>query len=79
MFFLLFGPGACDCFCCLGGGRVFFCCLGGAGDGSSLTYRSAWLVFKRPNNKKDQTAKKKHGFHGLGARVQGKEGVGSGA
>ena len=55
------------------GVRVFFCCLGGwlfffavwAGDGSSLTYRSAWLVFKGPNNKKDQTAKKKHGFRVL--------------
>ena len=55
-------------FCCLGGGRVFVFSVwaGGvfffavwAGDGSSLTYRSAWLVFKRPNNKKDQTAKKK--------------------
>ena len=48
-------------FCCLGRGRVFFFAVW-AGDGSSLTYRSAWLVFKRPNNKKDQTAKKKHGF-----------------
>ena len=53
-------------FCCLGGcffllfgwGRVFFFAVW-AGDGSSLTYRSAWLVFKRPNNKNDQTAKKK--------------------
>ena len=50
VFFLLFGPGACVC--------VFFFAVW-AGDGSSLTYRSAWLVFKRPNNKKDQTAKKK--------------------
>ena len=41
--------------CCLGGGRVFFAVW--AGDGSSLTYRSAWLVLKRPNNKKDQTCK----------------------
>ena len=59
------------CFCCLGGGRVF-CFLFGrgacflfavwAGDGSSLTYRSAWLVFKGLNNKKDQTAEKKHEF-----------------
>ena len=47
VFFLLFGPGAC----------FFFAVW--AGDGSSLTYRSAWLVFKRPNNKNDQTAKKK--------------------
>ena len=39
VFFLLFGPGAC----------FFFAVW--AGDGSSLTYRSAWLVFKRPNNK----------------------------
>ena len=49
-FFLLFGPGAC----------FFFAVW--AGDGSSLTYPSAWLVFKRPNNKRDRTAKKKHGF-----------------
>ena len=64
--FLLFGRGGRVFFCCLGGGRVFFCCLcGGAcvffavwvGDENSLTYRSAWLVFKGPNNKKDQTAK----------------------
>ena len=70
--FFLFGLGVCCFFfCCLGGVRG---CRGGwsffffffffffsvwAGDGSSLTYRSAWLVFKRPNNKKDQTAKKK--------------------
>ena len=46
-FFLLFGPGAC----------FFFAVW--AGDGSSLTYPSAWLVFKRPNNKRDRTAKKK--------------------
>ena len=57
-FFLLFGRGACSFFCCLGRGRVLFFAVW-AGDGSSLTYRSAWLVFKRPNNKKDQTAKKK--------------------
>ena len=44
--FLLFGPGAC----------FFFAAW--AGDGSSLTYPSAWLVFKRPNNKIDRTAKK---------------------
>ena len=50
VFFLLFGPGAC----------FFFAVW--AGDGSSLTYPSAWLVFKRPNNKRDRTAKKKHGF-----------------
>ena len=50
-FFLLFGPGACFLF------AVW------AGEGSSLTYRSAWLVFKRPKNKKDQTGKKKkHAF-----------------
>ena len=56
-------------FCCLGGG-VFFCLLFGqgacsffavwAGDGSSLTYPSAWLVFKRPKKKRDRTAKKKN-------------------
>ena len=38
---------------------VFFVFAVWAGVGSSLTYRSAWLVFKRPSNKKDQTAKKK--------------------
>ena len=56
-------------FCCLGVGRFFFvvwagacsfffcfCCLGGERE---FTYRSAWLVFKQPNNKKDQTAKKR--------------------
>ena len=74
VFFLLFEPGgvfffavwaeACVCVCvcvfffyCLGRGRVFFAVW--AGDGSSLTYRSAWLIFKRPNNKKDQTERKK--------------------
>ena len=58
-------------FCCLGGWRahVFAVWAGAcfffaawavwAGDRSSLTYRSAWLFFKRPSNKKDQTAKKK--------------------
>ena len=70
-FFLLFGRGACSFFCCLGGGVFFFLLFGPgacfffavwAGDGSSLTYPSAWLVFKRPNNKRDRTAKKKHGF-----------------
>ena len=42
-----------------GGACVFFFAVW-AGDGSSLTYRSAWLVFKRPSNKKDQTAKKQN-------------------
>ena len=55
-------------FCCLGGGVFFFLLFGPgacllfavwAGDGSSLTYPSAWLVFKRPNNKRDRTAKKR--------------------
>ena len=75
-FFLLFGWGACSFVCCLGRGRVLFllfgpgmcfvvCCLGG--DGSSLTYRSAWLV-KRPNNKKGQKAKKKKRVPLPGAR-----------
>ena len=62
IFFSCLGGWSSLCFCCLGGGRLFFCCLGGgrlcflllwAGDGSSLTYRSAWFVFKGPNNKKD--------------------------
>ena len=58
--FVLFGRGACSFCCCLGGGRVSFFAVW-AGDGSSLTCRSAWLVFRRPNNKKDQTAKKNTG------------------
>ena len=65
VFFLLFGPGGLffllfgrrrGFFCCLGRVRVFFFFAVWAGDGSSLIYRSAWLVVKRPNNKKDQTA-----------------------
>ena len=52
-FFLLFGPEAC----------FFFAVW--AGDGSSLTYPSAWLVFKRPNNKRDRTAKKNTGSVGV--------------
>ena len=57
---------------CMGGWHVCFLLFGQvagvffavwAGDRSSLTYRSAWLVLKGPNNKKDQTVKhKKHGF-----------------
>ena len=43
------------------GGVLFFPVW--AGDGISLTYRSAWLVSKRPNNKKDQTAKKNTGSY----------------
>ena len=57
--FLLFGRGV-SIFCCLGWGQVYFFAVW-AGDGGSLTYRSAWLVFKGPNNKKDQTAKKNMG------------------
>ena len=68
-FFLLFGRGHV-LFLLFGRGRVFFAVWAGglfffavwAGDGSSLTYPSAWLVFKGPNNKRDRTAKKKHGF-----------------
>ena len=58
-FFLLFGRWGVFLFLLFGRGVVFFsffCCLGG--NGNSLTYLSAWLVFKRPNNKKDQTANK---------------------
>ena len=58
--FLLFGRGSCFIFFCERGACFFCCCWGG--DGSSLTYRPAWLGFKGPNNKKDQTAKKKQGF-----------------
>ena len=61
VFFFAVWAGACAFFCCLGRGRVFFFAVW-AGDESSLTYPSAWLVFKRPNNKRDRTAKKKHGF-----------------
>ena len=57
---LLSGRGACF-FAVWAGGVSFFFAVW-AGDGSSLTYRSAWLVFKGPNNKKDQTTKNKHGF-----------------
>ena len=56
VYFLLFGRGSFFFFA-VWAVCVFFSVW--AGDGSSLTYRSAWLVFKRPNNKKDQTAKKK--------------------
>ena len=64
-FFLLFGPVACYVFAVWAGVVFFFAVW--AGDGSSLTYPSAWLVFKRPNNKRDQTAKKKkRGFPKLG-------------
>ena len=45
VFFLLFGRGAC------------FLAVW-AGDGSSLTYRSAWLIFKGPNNKKKKKKKR---------------------
>ena len=60
--FLLFGRGACLFFCCLAGWRFCFFFAVWAEDRSSLTYRSAWLFFKRPSNKKDQTTKKQHGF-----------------
>ena len=64
-------PGGVFLFCCLGGGVFMFLLFGRAaclflavwaGDRSSLTYRSAWLVFKRSNNKKRPNSKKKHGF-----------------
>ena len=79
-FFLLFGEGGGGgrfFFCCLGRVRVFFCCLGRgrvflfavwAGDGNSLTYRSAWLFFKRPNNKKTTNSKQKTRFTKFGLR-----------
>ena len=47
--FFAVGAGACFIFCCLGG------------DGSSLTYRPAWLVSKGPKNKNTKQ-QKKHGF-----------------
>ena len=55
--FLLFGRGRVLFFAVWAGGVFFFAVW--AGDGSSFTYPSAWLVFKRPNNKRDRTAKKK--------------------
>ena len=65
-------------FCCLGGGVFFFLLFGPgacfffavwAGDGSSLTYPSAWLVFKRPNNKRKRpNSKKKTRVPALGFR-----------
>ena len=58
-FFLLFGRGRVLFFADWAGGVFFFAVW--AGDGSSHTYPSAWLVFKRPNNKRDRTAKK-NGF-----------------
>ena len=58
-FFLLFGRGRVLFFAVWAGGVFFFAVW--AGDGSSLTYPSAWLVFKRPNNKRDRTAKKNTG------------------
>ena len=68
--------GACSFFCCLDRGRVFFFAVW-AGDGSSLTYPSAWLVFKRPNNKRDRTAKKNTGSlrGGSGERINLREQV----
>ena len=57
--FLLFGRGRVLFFAVWAGGVFFFAVW--AGDGSSLTYPSAWLVFKRPNNKRDRTAKKNTG------------------
>ena len=55
-FFLLFGRGRVLFFAVWAGGMIFFAVW--AGDRSSLTYPSAWLVLKRPNNKRDRTAKK---------------------
>ena len=51
---LLFGRGACF-FLLFGRVALIFFAVW-AGDRSSLTYRSAWLVFEGPYNKKDQTA-----------------------
>ena len=56
-FFLLFGRGPVY-FSAVGAGGVFVFFAVWAGDGNSLTYRSAWLVFRGPNNKNEQTAKK---------------------
>ena len=61
--FLLFGQGA-FLFCCLDGRRVVFFAVG-AGNGSSLTYRPAWLGVdnKKPN-------KKKYRFHLTAATLE---------
>ena len=56
VFFFAVWAGECSSFSVWAGGVFFFAVW--AGDGSSLTYPSAWLVFKRPNNKRDRTAKK---------------------
>ena len=76
LFFLLFGQvrvfviavwaGWCF-FCCLGGERVCFFAVW-AGDGSSLDYRSAWLVFKGPNNKANNEKRKEKHTHTEGFR-----------
>ena len=68
-FFAVWAGGVFFCCCLLAGGYVCVCvcvffllllffavC---AGDRNSLTCPSAWLFFKRPSNKKDQTAKTK--------------------
>ena len=60
-FFLLFGRGRVLFFAVWAGGVFFFAVW--AGDRRSLTYPSAWLVFKRPNNKRDRTEKKKKKTH----------------
>ena len=52
-FLLLFGRVACSFLLLFGRGACSFFAVW-AGDGSSLTYRSAWLVFKGPTNKKDK-------------------------
>ena len=46
-----------DLFCSLGGVGVFF----GVRDGSSLTYRPAWVGLGGPTAKNDLTAKQKTG------------------
>ena len=62
VFFFAVWAGVVFLFLLFGRCVPFFCFSAAwAGDGSSLTYRSAWLVFKRPNNKKNKQHKK-HGF-----------------
>ena len=53
--FVAVWEGSSVCFCCLGRGAV------GAGDGSSLSYRPAWIVFEGHNNSKGQSATKDTG------------------
>ena len=62
--FLLFGRGACLCFCCLGGGRffVFFLLFGGGGTGVHSLTGLPGSSSSDSTTKKTKQQKKKHGF-----------------